>query len=275
MELVTSCLARIERLEPEIRAWVTLDREGALREAEALTREARTGDFRGQLHGVPIGVKDIFHAAGMRTTAGHAPMTNFVADHDSAVVERLRRAGAIILGKTTTTEFALMAPAATRNPWNLAHTPGGSSSGSAAAVAARMCPAAIGSQTGGSTLRPAAYCGIVGFKPTHGRISAFGMIPLAYSTDCPGILARGVSDVAILLQALAGWDSRDHTSVRASVGDYQRGLAMPLAEPRIALIMGGDFTEKSDAETIENARSAADRFANAGARIEQIAPPAS
>jgi Asp-tRNA(Asn)/Glu-tRNA(Gln) amidotransferase A subunit family amidase len=275
LELARSCIDRIERVDPEIRAWVTVDRAGALREAETLTQAARAGEFRGPLHGVPIGIKDIFHAAGMRTTAGHMPMADFVADYDSAVVERLRRAGAIILGKTTTTELALMAPAATRNPWNLAHTPGGSSSGSAAAVAARMCPAAIGSQTGGSTLRPAAYCGIVGFKPTHGRISAFGMIPLAHSTDCPGILARGVADVALLLQALAGWDSRDHTSARAPVDDYRRGHETPPAQPRIALMMGGDFSDKSDAETIENVRAAADQFSNEGARIEQIAPPAS
>jgi aspartyl-tRNA(Asn)/glutamyl-tRNA(Gln) amidotransferase subunit A len=275
LELVRSCLARIDRFEPEIHAWVTIDREGALREAALLAEEARAGGFRGPLHGIPIGVKDIFYAAGMRTTAGHAPMADFVPDHDSAVVERLRRAGAIILGKTTTTEFALMAPAATRNPWNTAHTPGGSSSGSGAAVAARMCPAGIGSQTGGSTLRPAAYCGIAGLKPTHGRVSAFGMIPLAYSTDCPGILARGVADLAALLQALAGHDSRDHTSVRVPADDYLRGLAEPVAEPRIALMMSGDFAEKSDSETKDNVRFAADRFANAGARIEEVAPPPS
>jgi amidase len=138
-----------------------------------------------------------------------------------------------------------------------------------------MCPAAIGSQTGGSTLRPAAYCGIAGFKPTHGRVSAFGMIPLAYSTDCPGILARGVGDLATLLWVLAGYDSRDHTSAQVPVDDYPRWLAAPVAEPRIAVMMGGDFADKSDSETKDNLRFAADRFANAGARLEQIAPPAS
>jgi aspartyl-tRNA(Asn)/glutamyl-tRNA(Gln) amidotransferase subunit A len=206
VELVHSCLAIIDRLDPEVKAWVTIDREGALREARQLEAESRDGNFRGLLHGIPIGVKDIFYTAGMRTTGGHAPMANFVPDYDSAVVERLRHAGAIILGKTTTTELALLAPTATRNPWNLSHTPGGSSSGSGAAVAARMCPAAIGSQTGGSTLRPAAYCGVVGFKPTYGRVSAYGMIPLAYSTDHPGILARAVNDIVPILQVLAGYD---------------------------------------------------------------------
>jgi len=186
LELLESCLKRIDRIESDVKAWVTIDREGALRQAKLLSEEAVVGTFRGLLHGIPVGIKDIFYTAGMRTTAGHSAMAEFVPEFDAAVVERLKRAGAIILGKTATTEFALMAPAPTRNPWNLAHTPGGSSSGSGAAVAARMCPVAIGSQTGGSTIRPAAYCGVVGFKPTFGRVSAFGMIPLAYSTDHPG-----------------------------------------------------------------------------------------
>jgi len=125
VELTRSCLAMIDRLEPQVKAWVTLDRDGALREAARLEDERRAGRMRGSLHGIPVGVKDIFYTAGMRTTAGHAPMADFVPDYDSAVVERLKAAGAIILGKTTTTEFALLAPTPTRNPWNLDHTPGG------------------------------------------------------------------------------------------------------------------------------------------------------
>src|SRR5713101_4659492 len=247
VELTRSCLAMIDRLEPQVKAWVTLDRAGALRDAARLEDEQRAGRTRGLLHGIPIGVKDIFYTAGMRTTAGHAPMAEFVPDYDSAVVERLKAAGAIILGKTTTTEFALLAPAPTRNPWNLEHTPGGSSSGSGAAVAARMCPVAIGSQTGGSTIRPAAYCGVVGFKPTFGRVSAFGMIPLAYSTDHPGIIAREVNDLALMLQALAGYDPRDHTSVMMPVADYLKEIEAPVNAPRIAL-MGGDFRDKASEE---------------------------
>jgi aspartyl-tRNA(Asn)/glutamyl-tRNA(Gln) amidotransferase subunit A len=275
VELVRSCLAIIDRLDPEVKAWVTIDREGALREGRQLEAESRDGNFRGLLHGIPIGVKDIFYTAGMRTTGGHAPMANFVPDYDSAVVERLRHAGAIILGKTTTTEFALLAPTATRNPWNLSHTPGGSSSGSGAAVAARMCPAAIGSQTGGSTLRPAAYCGVVGFKPTYGRISVYGMIPLAYSTDHPGILVRAVSDIAPVLQALAGYDPRDHTSASMPVDDYVSGAAIEIAAPRIALMTGGDFLEKANDEVRTNVNAAAQSFARAGASIEEVAPPPS
>jgi aspartyl-tRNA(Asn)/glutamyl-tRNA(Gln) amidotransferase subunit A len=274
LELLESCLKLIDRLEPDLKAWVTIDREGSLRQAKWLGEEAAAGTFHGLLHGVPIGIKDIFYTAGMRTTAGHSAMAEFVPQYDSAVVERLRDAGAIILGKTATTEFALMAPAPTRNPWNLAHTPGGSSSGSGAAVAARMCPAAIGSQTGGSTIRPAAYCGVVGFKPTHGRISAFGMIPLAYSTDHPGIIAREVDDLPLMLQALAGYDPRDHTSAMMPVTDYLKEMTAPVTSPSIAL-MAGDFIEKAADEIRTNVRAVAGRFAHAGARVEQIEPPPS
>ena len=274
VELTRSCLAMIDRLEPQVKAWVTLDRDGALREAARLEDERRAGRMRGLLHGIPIGIKDIFYTAGMRTTAGHAPMAEFVPDYDSAVVERLKAAGAIILGKTTTTEFALLAPTPTRNPWNLEHTPGGSSSGSGAAVAARMCPAAIGTQTGGSTLRPSAYCGVTGLKPTYGRISAYGMIPLAPSTDHPGIIARAVCDLALTLQALAGHDSRDHTSAFEPVHDYVKALEAPVKAPRIVL-MGGDFRDKASEEVRATVKAAAERFKAAGAYVEEIEPPPS
>src|SRR6516225_4576555 len=274
LELLESCLRTIDRLEPDVKAWVTTDREGAVRRAKALGDDAVAGTFRGLLHGIPVGIKDIFYTAGMRTTAGHSAMAEYVPQYDSAVVERLKQAGAIILGKTATTEFALMAPAPTRNPWNLAHTPGGSSSGSGAAVAARMCPAAIGSQTGGSTIRPAAYCGVVGFKPTFGRISAFGMIPLAFSTDHPGIIAREVNDSALMLQALAGYDPRDHTSAMMPLADYLKASEAPVTQPSIAL-MTGDFMETATDEIRTNVSAAADCLARAGARVERIAPPPS
>jgi aspartyl-tRNA(Asn)/glutamyl-tRNA(Gln) amidotransferase subunit A len=274
LELVESCLKQIDRLEPDVKAWVMIDREGALRQAKSLGEEASAGNFRGLLHGIPVGIKDIFYTAGMRTTAGHSAMAEFVPDYDSAVAERLKHAGAIVLGKTATTEFALMAPAPTRNPWNLAHTPGGSSSGSGAAVAARMCPVTIGSQTGGSTIRPAAYCGVAGLKPTYGRVSAFGMIPLAYSTDHPGIIAREVNDLALMLQALAGYDARDHTSVMMPLADYVREFEALVTQPSIAL-MTGDFMETATDEIRANVTAVADRFGHAGARIEQIPPPPS
>jgi len=274
LELLESCLKQIDRLEPSVKAWVTIDRKRALRQAESLGQDAGAGTFRGPLHGIPVGIKDIFYTAGIRTSAGHSAMAEFVPTYDSAVVERLKQAGAIILGKTTTTEFALMTPTPTRNPWNLAHTPGGSSSGSGAAVAARMCPAAIGSQTGGSTIRPAAYCGVVGFKPTYGRASAFGMMPLAYSTDHPGIIAREVSDLPLMLQALAGYDSRDHTSAMMPVPDYVKEFEAPITQPLIAL-MTGDFLEKATDEIRANVTAVAGCLARAGARIDQIPPPPS
>jgi aspartyl-tRNA(Asn)/glutamyl-tRNA(Gln) amidotransferase subunit A len=274
LELVESCLQQIDRLESRIKAWVTIDREGALHQARKLEHDAGSGTFGGILHGIPMGIKDIFYTAGIRTTGGHLPMAQFVPSYDSAVVERLKQAGAVIMGKTTTTEFALMAPTATRNPWNLAHTPGGSSSGSGAAVAARMCPAAIGSQTGGSTIRPAAYCGVVGLKPTYGRVSAFGMIPLAYSTDHPGILVREVSDLPLMLAALAGYDYRDHTSALVPVGDFVKEFQAPIDEPRIGL-MTGDFLENATDEIRTNMNTVADQLTRAGARIDRIRPPAS
>jgi Asp-tRNA(Asn)/Glu-tRNA(Gln) amidotransferase A subunit family amidase len=274
LELLESCLKQIDRLEPDLKAWVTIDREGAWSLAKSLAQDAKAGTFHGLLHGIPIGVKDIFYTAGMRTTAGHSAMAEFVAPYDSAVVERLKQAGAIILGKTTTTEFALMAPTPTRNPWNPAHTPGGSSSGSAVTVAARMCPAAIGSQTGGSTIRPAAYCGVVGFKPTYGRVSAFGMIPLAHSTDHPGIFAREVNDLAVMLQVLAGYDSRDHTSAMMPIADYLKQFDAPIVQPSIAL-MTGDFLETATDEIRTNVIAVADGLARAGARVVNVPPPAS
>src|SRR5579885_126766 len=237
LELTESCLRQIDRLEPEIKAWVTLDREGALRQAEVLAEDARSYRFRGVLHGIPIGIKDIYFTAGMRTTAGHQSMLQFVPSYDAAVVERLKQAGAIILGKTTTTEFALMAPTATRNPWNLDHTPGGSSSGSGAAVAARMCPAAIGSQTGGSTIRPAAYCGIVGFKPTYGRISTFGMIPGSWSLDHVGIFTKTARDACTMLEVLAGFDPLDITSLKDKVPPYSKLIGRAShRKPRLGLL---------------------------------------
>jgi len=244
VELTRSCLAMIDRLEPQVKAWVTLDRDGALREAARLEDERRAGRMRGLLHGIPIGIKDIFYTAGMRTTAGHAPMAEFVPDYDSAVVERLKAAGAIILGKTTTTEFALLAPTPTRNPWNLDHTPGGFKQRLRRGGGSPNVPSGYRYADGRLDASPVgAYCGDAGLKPTYGRISAYGMIPLAPSTDHPGIIARAVCDLALTLQALAGHDSRYHTSAFQPVHDYVKALEAPFKAPRIVL-MGGDSCDK-------------------------------
>ena len=175
--LVESLLARTEALEPSLQVWVTLDAEGALEAAREAERELDRSGPRGPLHGVPVGLKDIYYTKGMKTTACSVIYKDFVPDYDSTAVAKLREAGAIIMGKTVTTEFALGDPSPTHNPWDAAHTPGGSSSGSAVGVAARMVPLSLGTQTGGSMLRPAAYNGVVGLKPSFGRISRYGVIP--------------------------------------------------------------------------------------------------
>jgi len=170
--LVATCLKRIDATEPAVGAWVRLDRDAAARVAVQRDIEAREGRYMGPLHGVPIALKDIFDAAGVPTTSGAPPWATRTPALDATAVARLRGAGAVPMGKLVTTAFAYLDPAGTRNPWNPEHTPGGSSSGPAAAVAARMVPLALGSQTVGSVLRPAAYCGVVGLKPTYGRISS-------------------------------------------------------------------------------------------------------
>ena len=204
VSLVEAALERIDGLDQQVGAWVCVDRAAARACAEEREAEARVGRIRGALHGIPVGVKDIFDVAGMVTTAGAAPFAHRLATEDAAAVALLRRAGAVVLGKTVTTEFAFLDPAETRNPWNLRHTPGGSSSGSAAAVAAAMVPLAIGSQTIGSTVRPAGYCGIVGLKPAYGTIDRGGMTPLAPSLDHVGIFCRSTADAALALEVLSG-----------------------------------------------------------------------
>src|SRR5688572_30918643 len=201
--LVEASLARIRALDAALKAWVHVDEKGALAAARERDDDVRAGRPLGPLHGVPAGVKDIFHVAGLPTTAGARPHLHTRPTRDATSVALLRAAGAVILGKTATTEFAYRDPAPTHNPCNLGHTPGGSSAGSAAAVAARMVPLALGSQTVGSVLRPAAYCGIVGFKPTHGLVSTENVVPLTWSLDHVGVLARSVEDAALAAGVLS------------------------------------------------------------------------
>ena len=257
VDLLESCLARIAARDADVRAWVHVDEAGARTIARERAAEARAGRRRGPLHGVPVGIKDIFHVAGMTTTCGAAPAFHSIATEDAAVVARLRAAGAIILGKTHTTEFAYFEPGPTRNPWNAAHTPGGSSSGSAAAVAARMTPLALGTQTVGSVLRPAAYCGVVGFKGTHGLISTEGVVPLAWSLDHVGVFARTVADAALTAGVLAG---------RPLTGG-------PPRPPRLAL--APELVDRATPETAAEVRAAAASLARAGAIIEEVKLPSS
>ena len=223
--LVEACLARIDACETDVQAWVAVDRQGALAAARRLDADAREGRFHGPLHGVPIGLKDIIDAAGLTTTAGARGFADTTPREDATCVARLRSAGAVILGKLQTTEFAFSDPAVTRNPWHASRTPGGSSSGSAAAVAARMVPAALGSQTLGSVLRPAAFCGVVGLKPTYGRVSRRGVVPLSWSLDHVGVFARSVVDAALVMSAAAGYDPADPGSATAPPADVTAVLA--------------------------------------------------
>src|SRR5436309_9518404 len=190
VELVEQCLAAIDRWESTVRAWVFVDRDGARAEARRLTDELGRGQDRGPLHGIPIGVKDIFDVFDWPTAAGSKRWANSIARQDADVVRQLRQAGCIFLGKTVTTAYASFDPPVTRNPWDLTRTPGGSSSGSAAALACGMCLGALGSQTGGSITRPASYCGVAGLKPTYGLVSCDRVVPLAPSMDHPGPIAR-------------------------------------------------------------------------------------
>lgn len=246
-ELVQSCLARIAAHEPEIGAWAFLDPGLALAQAREADKRRRAGRPIGPLDGIPVGLKDIFDTRDMPTEMGSPIHEGRRPVRDSAVAERLRAAGAIILGKTVTTEFAYFGPGKTRNPHDPARTPGGSSSGSAAAVASFMVPLAIGSQTNGSMIRPASFCGIFGFKPSHGLISRHGALQLSRSLDHVGTYGRCIEDVALLTDALAGYDERDPDTALEAPPDLARiaGIAPPLP-PRLAFVRSPVWNEAGD-----------------------------
>ncbi len=256
-ELVESLLSRITELEPRLDAWVTVDTEGALKSAKTLTREAAARNLRGPLHGIPVGIKDIFNTKGLRTTMGSPLFSNYVPQSDARIVERLREAGAIILGKTQTTEFAYLDPAPTKNPWNTEYTPGGSSSGSAAAVASRMCPLAFGTQTGGSITRPASFCGVPAIKPTHGLLSNDGVYPQSWTLDHIGFMARSVGDLSTTLQALTWMES-----------------TKPIRKPRIGL-PATYFNEAGAAEVIRNYSETTEKLRRNGANVVELELPES
>ena len=230
VELTRACLERIEAANPELNAFITVTAESALQQARAAEDEIQGGHWRGPLHGIPISLKDLIDTAGVRTTAASALYRDRVPEEDAEVVRRLRAAGAIVLGKTNLHEFAYggsglishFGPA--RNPWDPERITGGSSSGSAAAVAAGLCFASIGSDTAGSVRLPAAYCGIVGIKPSYGLVPLRGVIPLSWSYDHVGPLARSVRDAAIVLRAVAGYDPLDITSRKFLAEDYAAAL---------------------------------------------------
>lgn len=272
LELVDVCLKQIERLEPRVRAWVVVDADGARRAASKAAEELQAGVDRGPLHGIPVGIKDIVDVAGFPTRAGAKVTSTEPKKNDAFVVRRLREAGAVILGKTVTTEFASFDPPPTRNPWNVERTPGGSSSGSAAACAVDMCFAAIGSQTGGSIIRPASYCGVYGLKPTWGRVSLAGIVPLAMHLDHPGPIARTVDDLAIVYRAIAGYDANDPCSQRCADEGLQ--ATTNAAKPKIGVV-GGFFREKATDDVRRAMDAAVERMREAGAVVESITLPES
>ncbi len=236
-ELVQSCLDRIRALEPKVQAWTFLDEEHALAQARAADERKRSGEPIGPLHGVPVGLKDIIDTADMPTENGTVLHKGRTPRDDAAVVAMLRAAGAVILGKTVTTECAYFSPGKTRNPRNPEHTPGGSSSGSAAAVAAGMVPLALGSQTNGSVIRPGAFCGVYAFKPTHGLIPRSGVLELSRTLDHVGCFARDIDDLALLAEELVGYDDRDpDTRPRARVPFQRISREEPPIEPMLAFI---------------------------------------
>src|SRR6267142_1401180 len=250
-ELVRACLERIRQVEPTVQAWTFLDEEHALAQARAADERRRSGEPVGALSGIPVGVKDIIDTADMPTENGTLLHKGRMPRSDAAAVASLRAAGAVIMGKTVTTECAYFTPGKTRNPHNSEHTPGGSSSGSAASVAAQMVPLALGSQTAGSVIRPGAFCGVYAFKPTHGLIPRTGVLQLSRSLDHIGLFARSIEDLALLGEQLVGYDERDpDTRPRARVPFREISGEEPPIAPTLAFIKTPHW-ERMDADAKE------------------------
>jgi Asp-tRNA(Asn)/Glu-tRNA(Gln) amidotransferase A subunit family amidase len=265
---VGACLDRIAAMEGEVRAFAHIDPDAALAQAQALDEHQRDGGALGPLHGVPVGIKDIFDTADYPTECGSPVLKGRRPREDAAAVARLRAAGAVIIGKTVTTECAYYHPGPTRNPHDLARTPGGSSSGSAAAVAAEMVPLAIGSQTNGSVIRPAAFCGVYGVKPTHGTISRHGALMLSRALDHVGTFARSLADSALLLAVLAGHDPNDADTRPLAAPDFL-GLATDdlAAPPRLAFVRTPVW-DKAETETRTRFEALADELGDVAESVE-------
>lgn len=300
VELVEAHLRRIEALNPELNAYLTVTADQALAAARAAEAEIASGRYRGPLHGVPIGVKDLYDTAGVRTTAGSKILADHVPDRDAPTVARLKAAGAIVLGKTHTHEFAYGPTTnnphygAARNPWNPDRVAGGSSGGSGAGAAAGLCAAGLGTDTAGSIRIPAACCGVVGMKPTYGRVSRAGIVPLCWSLDHPGPLARTVADAAIVLEIMAGYDPADGATVDLPVPPWAAELGFAVSGPSA----GGDgpsaagpaapagfarslrvgvprefFFERLEDGIANCVRAAVAVLEQAGARIDEVSVP--
>lgn len=274
VELTEACLSRIEKLNPSLNAFITVASETALKEARAAEAEIIRGEWKGPLHGIPLGVKDLAETAGLRTTAASAVLEHYIPSEDAEVVRRLRKAGAILLGKLNLHEFAYGGSGLigkfgpSRNPWNAAHITGGSSSGSAAAVAAALCYGAIGTDTGGSIRLPSALCGITGLKPSYGLVSTRGIISLSWSLDHAGPMARSVDDVALMLQAIAHYDPHDIYCQKFPPVYYPSAVA----ETNSTLRLGTphEFWTELDEEVERCARAALTNLKDSAASLVEI-----
>ncbi|MCR4378592.1 MAG: amidase [Rhodospirillales bacterium] len=252
VEYAQACLERIAQIEPEVQAWAWLDSDYVFEQARALDAQRQSGAVIGPLHGLPVGLKDIIDTAKVQTENGTVVDAGRVPEADAAIVEKLKAVGAIIMGKTVTTELAFMHPSKTRNPHNFAYSPGGSSAGSAAAVAAGMVPFAVGTQTGGSVIRPAAYCGTVGFKPSFGAISRTGILKQSPSLDTVGVFARTVEGAAMLAEVLFGYDAQDPATEPAPPPRLLSiASATPPVTPMFAFVRPPEFEEVADEQTVQ------------------------
>ena len=277
VDLTQACLTRIEKLDPRLKAFITVTAESAMTEARQAEAEIGRGEWKGPLHGIPIAVKDLAETAGVRTTAASAVLQHHIPSEDAEVVRRLRLAGAVLLGKLNLHEFAYggsgvishYGPA--RNPWNTAHITGGSSSGSAAAVAAGLCYGAIGTDTAGSIRLPAAYCGIVGLKPSYGLVSTRGIIPLSWSLDHVGPMTRTVSDAALVLQTIAHYDAHDICCQKYPPVYYPSALAEPVSTLRLATPR--EFWKEVDLEVEKAVDSAVAVLSRLTAGVREISIP--
>ena len=278
IELADACLDRIDAIDSKLHSFITPTADLALEQARQAQRELGSGTDRGPLHGIPIALKDLYATKGIRTTCHSAVLENWIPDSDATTVTKLREAGMVLLGKLGMHEFAFGGPSvdapfpAVRNPWNTAHIPGGSSSGSGAALAAGLCFGALGSDTGGSIRTPSSHCGIVGIKPTYGRVSRFGVIPLSWSLDHAGPMARRVEDCAIMLQVLAGYDAKDNASANVAVPNFQTGMKDDIKGLRVGVPRKNWFDENLgiDPQTEAAFNQALKVLENLGAQIIEI-----
>jgi aspartyl-tRNA(Asn)/glutamyl-tRNA(Gln) amidotransferase subunit A len=277
MALTQSCLARIEEIEKDLHAFITIDTDGALQQAEQADKERKKG-VAGRLCGIPLSIKDLLATKGLKTTCGSKILEKYIPPYDATVVSKVKREGAVILGKATMDEFAMGSTSETcafgipRNPWKKGYVAGGSSGGSAAAVASYECFASLGSDTGGSIRQPASLCGIVGMKPTYGRVSRYGLTAYASSLDQVGPLCRSVTDCALMMNVISGFDPMDSTSVQKEVPDYSSALLDGLAGLKIG-VPREYFTAGLDSEVDNIVRNGIEVLKERGAEIVEVTLP--